>query len=327
MFVPVVAAQTHFTRLAVVTGNVKLCIFGAGGVGGYLGARLADAGHEVHLVARGAHLDALQSDGLRVESIRGDTVVDLPATDDPAEIGPCDGVLLCVKSNDTFAAAADMGPLLREGTAVVSFQNGVDNEAWLAETIDESHVAGGVAYIFSTIGEPGVVEHTGGPARFVYGELDGRHTERIEMLDDALSATEGVDAVLADNIRVELWRKFAFICAQAGMTATTRRPVGDLRENEASWEMYRRLIEEVCAVARAEGVDLPDDTVSEWLDFAEELDPGMYSSLHYDLTHDKPMELDALNGSVVRHADEVGVEAPMNEAVTAILSPWAAGDD
>jgi len=304
---------------------MKLCIFGAGGIGGYLGARLADAGHEVHLIARGAHLAALQSDGLRVESIHGDTAVDLPATDDPAEVGPCDAVLLCVKANDTRAAAADMAPLLRDGTAVVSFQNGVDNEAWLAESIAESHVVGGVAYIFSTIKEPGVVEHTGGPARFVYGELDGRRTKRIETLDDALSASEGVDAVLADDIRVELWRKFAFICAQAGMTATTRRPVGDVRENEASWEMYRRLIEEVCAVGRAEGVDLPDDTVSEWLDFAADLDPGMYSSLHYDLTHDKPMELDALNGSVVRHADDVGVEAPMNEAVTAILSPWADG--
>ena len=150
-------------------------------------------------------------------------------------------------------------------------------------------------------------------------------TPLIESLDDALSASEGVDAVLAEDIRVELWRKFAFICAHAGMTATTRRPVGDLRENESSWEMYRRLIEEVCAVARAEGVALPDDTVSEWLDFAADLDPGMYSSLHYDLTHDKPMELDALNGSVVRHADAVGVDVPMNEAVTAILSPWAAG--
>jgi 2-dehydropantoate 2-reductase len=306
---------------------MKLCIFGAGGIGGYLGARLADAGHEVHLIARGAHLDALQSDGLRVESIHGDTMVELPATDDPAEVGPCDAVLLCVKSNDTRAAAADMDPLLGDETAVVSFQNGVDNEAWLAETIDESHVVGGVAYIFSTIKAPGVVEHTGGPARFVYGELDGQRTARIESLDDALSASEGVDAVLADDIRVELWRKFAFICAHAGMTATTRRPVGDLRETAASWEMYRRLIEEVCAVARAEGVDLPDDTVSEWLDFARDLDPGMHSSLHYDLTHDKPMELDALNGSVIRHADDAGVAVPMNEAVTAILAPWAGGSE
>ncbi|WP_339104720.1 2-dehydropantoate 2-reductase [Haloterrigena salinisoli] len=302
---------------------MKFAVFGAGGVGGYLGARLADAGHEVHLVARGDHLEALRGDGLRLESVAGDATVELPATDDPTEIGPCDCVLFCVKSYDTRDAAADLEPLLKDGTAVVSFQNGVDNERWLAEEIGDEHVVGGVAYIFSTIGEPGVVEHTGGPARFVYGELDGRRTDRIEALDDALSECEGVDAVLADDVRVELWRKFAFICAQAGMTAATRLPVGEIRDTDASWEMYRRLLEEVSAVGRAEGVDLPDGLVDEWLDFARELDPEMYSSLQYDLTHEKPMELDALHGSVVRHAADCGVDAPMNEAVHAILRPWA----
>ncbi|WP_226481585.1 2-dehydropantoate 2-reductase [Natrinema amylolyticum] len=302
---------------------MKFAVFGAGGIGGYLGARLADAGHEVHLVARGDHLAALRGDGLRVESIRGDTSVELPATDDPADIGPCDAVLFCVKAHDTRDAATDLEPLLGDDTAVVSFQNGVDNERWLAEAIGEDHVVGGVAYIFSTIGAPGVVEHTGGPARFLYGELDGERTARIERLDDALSESEGVDAVLAEDVTIELWRKFAFICAQAGMTATTRLPVGELRETDASWEMYRRIIEEVCAVGSAEGVALPDDTVDEWLEFARELDPDMYSSLHYDLTHDKRLELEALHGSVVRHADEVGVETPMNEAVHAILRPWA----
>ncbi|KAB1187604.1 MULTISPECIES: 2-dehydropantoate 2-reductase [Haloferax] len=302
---------------------MKFAIFGAGGVGGYLGARLADAGHEVHLIARGAHLAALQSDGLRVESVAGDTAVDLPATDDPSDIGPCEYVLLCTKAHDVKSAAADLSPLIGDDTAVVSFQNGVDSERWVADEIGEAHVVGGVAYIFSTIKEPGVVEHTGGPARFIYGELDGRTSPRIEALHDAMSESDGIDAVLADDIAVELWRKFAFICAQAGMTATTRLPIGDVRESDASWEMFRAIIEEVAAVARAEGVGLPDDLVPTWLDFARDLDPEMYSSLHYDLTHGKPMELEALHGSVVRHADEVGVEVPMNEAVYAILSPWA----
>ncbi|SEQ49776.1 2-dehydropantoate 2-reductase [Natrinema salaciae] len=306
---------------------MKFAVFGAGGVGGYLGARLADAGHEVHLVARGDHLAALESDGLRLESVDGDASVDLPATDDPTEIGPCDYVLFCVKAHDTRAAARDLESLLGEGTAVVSFQNGVDNEGWLGDEIGEDHVVGGVAYIFSTIGDPGVVEHTGGPARFVYGELDGERTDRIERLDDALSACEGIDAVLADDVRVELWRKFAFICAQAGMTAASRLPVGEIRDTDASWAMYRRIVAEVCAVGTAEGIDLPEDTVDEWLAFARDLDPEMYSSLHYDLTHDKRLELDALHGSVVRHAADVGVEAPMNEAIHAILRPWADRND
>jgi 2-dehydropantoate 2-reductase len=302
---------------------MKFAIFGAGGIGAYLGARLADAGHEVHLVARGDHLEALEAEGLRVESVLGDTSVVLPATDDPGEIGPCDYVLFTVKAYDTRDAAGELAPLLGEETAVVSFQNGIDNERWIGEEIGADHVVGGVAYIFSTIREAGVIEHTGGPARFVYGELDGRRTDRIEALDDALSGCEGVEAVLADDVVVELWRKFAFICAQSGMTAATRLPVGVLRETDASWEMYRRIVAEVTAVARASGVDVPEGTVAEWLDFARELDGEMYSSLHYDLTHEKRMELDALNGSVVRHADDVGVDVPMNEAVHAILRPWA----
>jgi len=307
---------------------MKVAVFGAGGVGGYLGARLADAGHDVHLIARGEHLDALQSSGLCVRSVAGDTSVDLRATDDPAAIGPCDYVLFCVKSHDTRDAAADLDPLLGPETAVVSFQNGVDNETWLADEIGDDHVVGGVAYIFSTIAEPGVVEHTGGPARFVFGELDGERTARIETFHDALSAAEGIDAVLADDVRVELWRKFCLICAQAGMTATTRLPLGEIRGTEASWAMYRRLMAEVSAVARAEGVDLPASVVDEWSKFVQDLDPEMYSSLHYDLTHGKELELDALHGSVVRHAEDVDVDVPMNEAVHAILRPWAdrAGD-
>ncbi|KAB1198284.1 MULTISPECIES: 2-dehydropantoate 2-reductase [Haloferax] len=306
---------------------MKFAIFGAGGVGGYLGARLADAGHEVHLIARGSHLAALQTDGLRVESVAGDTTVDLPATEDPADVGACDYVLLCTKAHDVEAAAADLHPLLGENTAVVSFQNGVDSEHWIADEVGADHVVGGVAYIFSTIKEPGVVEHTGGPARFVYGELDGEKTPRIEALHDAMSECDGVDAVLADDISVELWRKFTFICAQAGMTATTRLPIGEIRETDASWEMFHDILTEVATVARAEGVDLPEGLVDEWLDFAQGLAPEMYSSLHYDLTHGKPMELDALNGAVVRHAEDVGVDVPMNEAVTAILSPWAERND
>ena len=302
---------------------MKFAVFGAGGVGGYLGARLADAGHEVQLIARGDHLAALQSSGLRVESIAGDTSVGPPATDDPTDIGACDYVLFCVKSYDTREAASELEPLLGEETAVVSLQNGVDNEAWLADEIGAAHVVGGVAYIFSTITEPGVVAHTGGPARFVFGELDGERTRRVEALDDALSACAGVESVLAADVRVELWRKFCLICAQAGMTATTRLPLGEIRKTEESWAMYRRLMTEVATVARAEGVDLPETVVDEWCEFVRDLDPEMYSSLHYDLTHGKRLELDALHGSVVRHAADVGVDAPMNEAVHAILRPWA----
>lgn len=302
---------------------MKFAVFGAGGIGAYLGARLADAGHEVHLIVRGDHLDALRRDGLRVESVAGDTAVDLPATDDPAEVGPADYVLFCVKTHDTREAAAQLDPLVGSDTAVVSFQNGIDNEAWIAEAVGERHVAGGVAKIFSTIKEPGAIEHTGGPEEFTIGEMDGTRTDRIEALAEALGDCRGVTVVLSEDVRVDLWRKFAFICAQAGMTAATRLPTGAVRDTDAAWEMYRRIVAEAVAVARAEGVDLPDGVVDDLISFAQGLDADSYSSLHYDLTHDKRLELDGLHGAVLRHADETGVDVPMNEAVYAVLKPWA----
>jgi 2-dehydropantoate 2-reductase len=302
---------------------MKVAVYGAGGVGGYFGGRLAQAGADVHLIARGAHLDALQRDGLRVESVRGDFSVELPATDDPADVGQCDVVLFTVKSFDTEAAARELRPLLTDDTAVISLQNGLDNEETLAAEIGREHVMGGVAYIFSTIADPGVIEHTGGPTSFTYGELDGRRSDRAERVLEWCDRAEGMDAELSDAIQTDLWEKAAFICAQAGMTATVRLPVGEIRDHEESWEMYRRIIDEVCRVGRATGADLQDGVVSQWMEFADDLGADSYSSLHYDMTHGKPMELEALHGAVVRRGREHDVAVPMNEAVYAILRPWA----
>ena len=302
---------------------MKVAVFGAGGVGGYYGGRLAQAGEDVHLVARGEHLEALRANGLRVESVFGDFAVDLPATDDPSSIGPCDVVLFCVKAYDTETAATSLDPLLRDDTAVVTLQNGVDNEDLLAAVVGREHVLGGVTQIFSTIGGPGLVQHTGGPARVVFGELDGRRTPRGAPRPAASERAEGVEATLSTAVQVPIWEKAAFICAQSGMTAGVRLPLGDIRAAPAAWAMYRRLVAEVCAVAEAEGVDLPEDAVDRWVGFAGELEADAYSSLHYDLTHDRPLELEALHGSVVRRADDHGVAVPMTEAIYAILEPWA----
>ena len=300
----------------------SVAVYGAGGVGAYFGGRLARGGADVSLLARGDHLDALRTDGLRIESAHGDFALDLPATDDPADIGPVDYVLVTVKAFDTAAAAADLGPLLHDETAVISLQNGVDNEAILGDAVGEDRVLGGVAYIFSTIAEPGVVEHTGGPARIVFGALDGSRSDRaVRFLE--LCEEGDVDAELSTDVAVDVWEKFVFICAQAGMTATVGLPVGEIRESSESWAMYRRLLEEVAAVARAEGVALPDDTVERWVSFAEELEPDARSSLHYDKSHGKRMELEAFQGAVVRRANDRGVSVPASEAVYAVLEPWA----
>ncbi len=302
---------------------MKIAIYGAGGVGAYFGGRLARAGADVHLLARGAHLEALRRDGLRVDSVRGDFEVELPVTDDPDSIGSCDYVLFAVKSFDTTAAARELEPLLDEETAVVSLQNGLDNEEKLAGVIGEDRVMGGVAYVFSTIAEPGRIEQTGGPASITFGELDGTRSERAERLLEQCERADEMSAELSTSIRIELWEKAAFICAQAGMTAATRLPLGEIRDTDESWRTYRRLVEEVCSVARATDIELPADTVSRWMAFAEGLDADAYSSLHYDMTHGKPMELEALHGTVVRKARENDVAVPTTEAVYAILRPWA----
>lgn len=301
-----------------------IAVYGAGGVGGYFGGRLAQAGAEVHLIARGGHLEALRRNGLRVESVNGDFELDLFATDDPTDIGPCDYVLFTVKSFDTEGAATDLEPLVADDTAVISLQNGLDNEETLAAEIGREHVLGGVAYIFSTIAEPGVIEHTGGPTSLTYGELDGSRSDRAERFQAWCEKADGMSAELSEAIRTELWEKAAFICAHAGMTASVRLPLGEIRDQEASWAMYRRIIDEVCAVGRATGIDLSDDAVDRWMDFATDLEGDSYSSLHYDMTHEKPMELEALHGAVVRRGREHDITVPMNEAVYAILRPWAA---
>jgi 2-dehydropantoate 2-reductase len=303
--------------------QMKVAVYGPGGVGGYVGARLAQAGVDVHLIGRGDHLRALREHGLELRSVAGDAHVDLPATDDPREVGTCDAVLCCVKSFDTADVAARLPPLLGDDGCVVSLQNGVDNEDVLADAVGRERVLGGVAYIFSTIGEPGVVGHTGGPAKIVFGELDGRRSDRAERLLDACERAPELAFELSEAIEIDIWVKAAFICAQAGLTATTRLPLGDIREVEESWTLYRRVIEEVWAVADARGVDLPDDTVERWMAFAEKLEADSYSSLHYDLTHDKQIELEGLHGAVVRAGEEEGVDVPMTAAIYAVLRHWA----
>jgi 2-dehydropantoate 2-reductase len=301
---------------------VKVGVLGAGGVGGYFGGRLARSGTEVHFLARRAHLQALRENGLQVRSTLGDFGVSVVATDDLAEIGPCDYLLVCVKSFDTETVAGRLGPLIGESTAVLSLQNGIDNEGKIAAAVGWEHVMGGAAFIFSTIAEPGVIDHTGGPARIVFGEMDGKRTARAEGLLE-LFVKAGVDADLSIDIRSVLWNKFAFICAQAGMTASVRLPIAEIREVRESWAMFRRIVEEVAAVAMASGVDIGPQAIDRHLAFARELEASSTSSLHYDLTHGRRMELEALHGTVVRLASSHRIPVPMSEAVYAILRPWA----
>jgi 2-dehydropantoate 2-reductase len=301
---------------------MRIAVYGAGGVGGYFGGRLAQAGADVHFIARGAHLRALREHGLRVRSVKGDFEVRAPATDDPADVGCCDFVLFCVKTFDTDAAAARLGPLIGEGTAVVSLQNGVENEDKLARVVGDDHVMGGAAFIFAEIAGPGVIVHTGGPASITFGELDGHTSQRAKRLL-ARCEQAGFGAELSASITTVLWAKLAFICAQAGMTAAVRLPIGQIRAAPAAWAAFSRLVAEVCTVAEADGNPVPQPARDRGPALARAAEPGSFSSLHDDLLAGRRMELEALHGFVVRRAAQHGLTVPMSEAVYAILQPWA----
>jgi 2-dehydropantoate 2-reductase len=307
---------------------VRIAVFGAGALGAYFGARLAHGGAEVSLVARGRHLAALRERGIRVRSVLGDFEVRLPASDDGAAIGPVDVVLFTVKSYDTDAAAARLGPLLRpaaraqEATAVISFQNGIDNEERIAAAIGWEHVVGGVSYVFVNVPEPGVIEHVGGPTSLIFGEFGGAHSGRVVAFLEACHRA-GVAAEIADDIRTTLWSKYAFLCSIAGMTAAVRLPIGVIRKDGAARGLLEAVIAEGWRVARAEGVRLPDDYVERQMAFVDALAPDGYASLYHDLVAGRRIELEALHGELVRRAERVGVDVPAARAILAILSPWA----
>lgn len=303
---------------------MRIIVVGAGGVGGYFGGRLARAGEAVTLVARGAHLDAIRRDGLLVRSaLEGDWRVRPDAVADLDGRPPADAVLLCVKAFDTDAALDAVRPVVGAETAVLPLQNGVEAVERIEARLGPGHALGGAAYVFAVIEGPGVIVHRFG-GRIVLGEPDGRARPRTERLRDAFAAA-GVPVELSPEIRRVLWRKYLFICAHAGMTAVTRAPTGVVRETPESWRMYRRLLEELAALAGAAGVDLEPDVVERTLEAAAALAPDTASSLYHDLAAGRRLELEALHGHAVRLGERLGVPTPMTFAVYAALRPHAAG--
>jgi 2-dehydropantoate 2-reductase len=275
----------------------------------------------VTFIARGAHLAAIRARGLRVRAVDEDFTVRVAATDDPAEVGPVDHVLVTVKSYDTENAGRRLTPLLGVDTTVVSLQNGIENEEKLAALVGAEHVTGGVAYIFAHIAEPGVVQRTAAPRSLVFGELDGRRSERLDRLRSACEVA-GFEATVSDHIQRVLWDKAALVGPMAAVTAAARLPIASLLPVPESKELYLTVVSEFAAVARAEGVDLAEDVVEQKLAFAEALGPDARNSLHNDLEAGRRLELDALVGAVLRRARRHGVPVPATAGVYALLRPW-----
>lgn len=301
---------------------MRIAVFGAGAIGGYYGARMAEGGADVSLIARGTHLEALRRHGLTVVTPERTSNHRLAASSDPVEIGPVDVVLFCVKSYDTASGAAMLGPLLHEGTAVVSLQNGVDNEEQIAAAVGWDHVLGGSAYVLAGIREPGVIE-AAGPRRIVFGEwAGGAPTDRVRAILEVCERG-AIGAEAAIDVRVAKWEKFTLLAAFSAMTATVRLGLGEIRDAPAAKAMLHALMTEVWAVGRASGVDLPDDLVERQFGLLTSQISGATSSLSHDLVTGHRMELEALQGTVVRLGRRHGVPTPWMDAAYAILQPWA----
>jgi 2-dehydropantoate 2-reductase len=298
---------------------------GSGGVGGLIGARLAQAGCDVSFIARGAHLEAMRSRGLLLESPVGN--VHLPkvrATDDPATLGPVDLVIFSVKLWDTEAAARQILPLIGPDTGVLSLQNGVKKDDILRPIVGARALMGGVAYMATTIGRPGVIHHTGTMQRVVFGEYDGRRSKRAEALLESLRKT-GIDASISEDIRRTIWEKFVFLTGMAAVTATIRMPMGPILGHPLTRTFYLDAMREVEAVGRAHGVRLPEKFSEERLAFTDTLPATMTASMHHDLERGNPLEVEWLSGSVVELGAAVGVPTPIHRVVRDILILHARG--
>ncbi len=298
---------------------------GAGGIGGFFGARLARSGEAVAFIARGEHLRAIRAAGLRLRSVEGDFAVDAPATDAPAEvpglIGPVDLVLFCVKLYDTETAAEALCPLLGPDTAVLSLQNGVAKEGVLGRILGPERVLAGLCSAFVAIEAPGVIRHSHGGS-IVFGEPDGRVTERATRFLDA-GRKAGVRIELSADVRRAQWEKYLMILGLSALSALTRRPMGEIRACPESRRLYRTVFEEVAAVARAEGVDLGDDVVARSLAAGDALRPDSYSSMYHDVTRGRRLELEWLHGHALRLAARHGIPTPALFALYAGLRPAA----
>ena len=299
---------------------MKIAVMGSGGIGGYFGGLLAKAGQDVTFIARGAHLEAIQKNGLEVKSVAGDFHIRPKATHDPASAGQADLVLFSVKAYDTEAAGKQIRPMVGPETAVLCLLNGVDNEEKLAAILGKERVLGGVVHILSTIGGPGVITQSAGPRTIKLGEMDGRVTPRVQRILEVFKAAR-ILAEVSTQIQVDLWEKFLFICAQGGVTALGRLSVGEILACPETADFYRGVMDEVAAVGRAKGVALPADAVDRAMAFARNLQPHTRSSLAYDLSQGNRLEVETLAGCVVRYGREVGIPTPFNFAIYACLRP------
>jgi 2-dehydropantoate 2-reductase len=306
-----------------MTDATRIAIWGAGGIGGYFGGRLAAAGNDVSFIARGAHLDAMRADGLHIESVDGDfhlTPGMTTATDDPGEIGPVDYVILAVKTWHLPEVVHGLGPLLGADTAVVTTQNGVDAPGEVATVIGQDRVLPGIAKVFTEVAGPGRIRHAGGPGSLAFAEWDTSTSARVKGLRSMLAAA-GVALEEPADIWAALWIKFLFVVPLGGLGAVARAPVGVIRSQPETRALLTAGMGEIRDLGLARGIGFPDEIVEGTLGFVDQQPPAGQSSLQRDIAAGKPSELEAWSGAVHRLGQETGVPTPVNTFVYSTLLP------
>jgi 2-dehydropantoate 2-reductase len=306
---------------------MRFTFIGAGAVGGFYGALLARQGHEVGFVARGAHRDAIARDGLRVDGPLGDFTVKARAESDPARLGQTDVVVLAVKTYDNATALPMIRPLMGPDTVVLSLQNGVDSAEQIAAVVGESVTLGGSAYIATAIEAAGFIRQTGTHRRVVFGEYFGardRVSERVQAIEAVMRSAD-IDAEAVADARAAVWEKFTYLAPFAAFTGAARLPIGPLWADEGIRPIFIEAVSEVRRVAAAHDIPLAADHIEKINTYVARLPPSTRSSLLIDLSQGKRIEVEALQGSVVRRGRNVGVPTPIMAALYAVLKPHANG--
>lgn len=301
---------------------MRIAIFGTGAVGGYFGGRLAEAGEDVVFIARGEHLHTIRRHGLKVDSIKGDFIIEpAQATDDPKNVGSVDAILVGVKAWQVSEAAKSMLPMIGPETFVIPLQNGVEAPSQLVAVLGDEHVLGGLCGLISYVVEPGRIRHAGADPFIRFGELDNQPSERSEKLRKAFDRAKGVTVQITSDIQAALWQKFMFVTAWSGLGAVTRSPVGIFRSLPETRQLLIQIMKEIYNVAQARDIILPKDVIDKTVNFFDGLPPEGTASMQRDIINGLPSELDVQNGAVVRLGQDVGIDTPVNSFIYYSLLP------
>ena len=301
---------------------MRIAIFGSGGVGGYFGGRLAQAGQDVTFIARGKHLQALRSKGLRVDSIAGDFHLDkVQATDRPADVGIVDYIICAVKAWQVPAAAKAMKPMIDNNTLVIPLQNGVEAPDQLAEVLGDVTVLGGLCAIIAFRAGDGHIKHIGANPLIRFGHLGKQADMRVNRLSELFNHCSGVKSSIPDDIRVAMWQKFMLISAWSGIGAVTRAPIGVLLQMEETSQLLVEALEEIYQLGLAHNINLPEDSVTNTMTILQSFPKNSTTSMQRDIADGLPSELDVQNDAVVRLAKEVDLQTPVNRFILHSLRP------